>query len=216
MNAKRRLGKLVHKLRRQRRWSMREMAAKSGIPHPSLSLLEHGRKAVGPKLVERLASAFELSGSERAEFLNLALECSVCHRLTVENANYPAWLLNWVPTALKQAGIRAEGFEVDHIAPKSVLGVTDENRNLLIEGDAPGDNWGNLIGTSKLTNEISIVKAPHHGSKTVFDVKLPDGREVRAYLSLTIVPLERGAIDEHHGPSGDVTANKGGEDGILK
>jgi len=59
-----RLGRKLRLLRSKRGWTQQQLADMTGIGRVHVSELENGKREAGLKILERLASSFEMSISE--------------------------------------------------------------------------------------------------------------------------------------------------------
>ncbi|MCS7050413.1 MAG: helix-turn-helix domain-containing protein [Thermomicrobium sp.] len=67
------IASLLGRLRAARRWTLRELADRSGLSIPYLSELERGRKVPTLEAMERLATAFEMTLAELLQALARSL-----------------------------------------------------------------------------------------------------------------------------------------------
>lgn len=62
-------GRHLRELRLQREYSVRKLAAISGVEYSLISKIENGRKTAGPVTIEKLANTLELIGDARDAFV---------------------------------------------------------------------------------------------------------------------------------------------------
>jgi transcriptional regulator with XRE-family HTH domain len=67
-------GTRLRRMRAERDWSLRELAAKAGTHFAYLSQIESGVAKPSAELVEKLADAFDLRDRQREEFIFVARE----------------------------------------------------------------------------------------------------------------------------------------------
>ncbi len=98
-------GKYMKRLRTDRKMTQASLQAATGVASTLISAFEHGERAVGPEVAEKLATGLQLEDSERERFLIGAAKTRRKDRLMYEARHLPAEILNYVPKMLPNIGI---------------------------------------------------------------------------------------------------------------
>jgi transcriptional regulator with XRE-family HTH domain len=85
--------------------TVKELAQKAGMSASLVSAFEQGDKPVSSGAAVKLADAFKLSGAVREDFLLLAAATRRKDRVVAYARELSAEIMNFVPRALKKAGI---------------------------------------------------------------------------------------------------------------
>ena len=93
-------GALLLALRRQRKMKLRELETASGVPNPTISMFEKGKKGCGQAIAVKLADGLGLRGNDRLEFLTVA-EASI-ERVS---QSFPSALADSLFYILRMSGI---------------------------------------------------------------------------------------------------------------
>jgi transcriptional regulator with XRE-family HTH domain len=104
-NSRIRFGEMLKELRSSGGLTLREVGELTGITFSLISAMEHGEKTVGADSAVKLADAFGLTGEERDEFLLKAAATRRRDKLVRDARDLPAELLNFLPQALRNAGV---------------------------------------------------------------------------------------------------------------
>ncbi len=98
-------GALLHSLRIDRGFTLRRLQEVTGVTYSMISCIEHGDRAIGADVAERIATAFQLEGIEREQFLFAAAATRRKDRLVAAARTLAPELVNFVPTALARFGV---------------------------------------------------------------------------------------------------------------
>ncbi len=98
-------GKYMKRLRTDRKMTQASLQAATGVASTLISAFEHGERAVGPEVSEKLATGLQLEEWERERFLIGAAKTRRKDRLINEARHLPAEILNYVPRLLPSVGI---------------------------------------------------------------------------------------------------------------
>jgi transcriptional regulator with XRE-family HTH domain len=117
-------GRLLHEKRVQAGLNQRGLARLAQTLSPIICSIEAGDRSVGADVAMRLADGLNLTGDERDQFLFKAAGTRKKDRLVGYSRMLLPELLNYVPKALRQAGISLEG-----IKAASLQGLDTNDRN---------------------------------------------------------------------------------------
>jgi len=98
-------GKYLKRLRTDRKISQVHLQRTTGVAATLISAFEHGERAVGPLVAEKLATGLHLEEWERERFLIGAAKTRRKDRLINEARHLPPEILNYVPKLLPSVGI---------------------------------------------------------------------------------------------------------------
>ncbi len=98
-------GKYMKRLRTDRKMTQASLQAATGVASTLISAFEHGERAVGPEVSEKLATGLQLEDSERERFLIGAAKTRRKDRLINEARKLPAEIINYVPKMLPNIGL---------------------------------------------------------------------------------------------------------------
>lgn len=98
-------GKYLKRLRTERKYTQAYLQAVTKVAATLISAFEHGERAVGPEVAEKLAEGLELPDYERERFLIAAAKTRRKDRLMNEARHLPPEVLNYVPKMLPGLGI---------------------------------------------------------------------------------------------------------------
>jgi transcriptional regulator with XRE-family HTH domain len=98
-------GKYLKRLRTDRKMTQAYLKKVTGVAATLISAFEHGERAVGPEVAEKLATGLQLEEFERERFLIGAAKTRRKDRLINEARHLPPEVLNYVPRMLPNAGI---------------------------------------------------------------------------------------------------------------
>jgi transcriptional regulator with XRE-family HTH domain len=98
-------GKYMKRLRTDRKMTQAYIKKATGVAATLVSAFEHGERAVGPEVAEKLATGLQLEEWERDRFLIGAAKTRRKDRLINEARHLPPEILNYVPKMLPTVGI---------------------------------------------------------------------------------------------------------------
>lgn len=98
-------GKYMKRLRNDRKMTQASLKRITGVAATLISAFEHGERAVGPVVAEKLATGLQLEEWERERFLLGAAKTRRKDRLINEARHLPPEILNYVPKLLPIVGI---------------------------------------------------------------------------------------------------------------
>ena len=88
----------------------KELSKRASVSESLLSGLQNGNRKIGEKQASRIANALELTGSDKLEFVYLAMNES-SDRLLESSRAYPVEVLNQLPLFLKSSGISSSAIQ---------------------------------------------------------------------------------------------------------
>lgn len=101
-------GALLKAMREDASLTLRQLSDMSGVKHPIISAMEHGRRRCGPRAAEQLADSF--FGPDQCEnrkiFLYSAVSTLKPRGVTEDARQFPPAILDCVAAELRGAGIR--------------------------------------------------------------------------------------------------------------
>lgn len=98
-------GKYMKRLRTDRKISQVSLQSTTGVAATLISAFEHGERAVGPLVAEKLATGLQLEEWERERFLLGAAKTRRKDRLINGARHLPPEIINYVPKMLPNIGI---------------------------------------------------------------------------------------------------------------
>lgn len=63
------IGSLIKEIRQQHHWSQAQMATALHVSKPTISLWEHNKRSIDPKVVQRYMRLFSLANAEQKRVL---------------------------------------------------------------------------------------------------------------------------------------------------
>ena len=123
-------GKYMKRLRTDRKMSQVFLKKATGVAATLISAFEHGERAVGAEVAEKLATGLQLEDPERERFLIGAAKPRRKDRLINEARKLPAEIINYVPKMLPNIGLD----------PTKIVGA-----EFVRAGDPKNKTTGNLL-----------------------------------------------------------------------
>lgn len=116
MNSLCTFGQKLKSLRQKQGLTIYKLASLAGVPFTLISALENSRKTVGVNNATKIGRGLGLSGQWLRDFVYLAVNNSKS-KVLEEFQNYPADLLNLLPSILKDAGIESNDIKGTLLRP---------------------------------------------------------------------------------------------------
>lgn len=116
-------GCLLRELRSQRGFSVRSLAAVSGVSSVWITLVENGHRSAGLQAIEKLAAGLGLRDPEATQFRLSGLEDSQRSDLLEGTRAYGPTLNNALAMHLKQQGIRPR--DIREVTSQAQIGAED-------------------------------------------------------------------------------------------
>lgn len=105
---------LLISTRKQQGLTAKELSKRASVSESLLSGLQNGNRRIAEKQASRIANALELTGSQKLEFVYLAMNES-SDRLLESSRNYPVEILNSLPGLLRNHEVSPEMINSAHI-----------------------------------------------------------------------------------------------------
>jgi len=140
-------GALLKAMREEASLTLRQLSGMSGVKHPIISAMEHGRRRCGPRAAEQLADSFfgPVQCANRKKFLYSAVSTLKPRGVTEDAQQFPPAILDCVAAELRGAGIRGDDIR-DIYRPHETIDGHNHDLILLLK------NGQKLAVNIKLTN----------------------------------------------------------------